>query len=138
MRVEKIDRVHIFVKDLDKAVKVFENIFSTPFSEVRCNKELNLYWRMAPIGIELLSPGSADGIVAKFIENRGEGLAGISLKVPDIEEAITEMGSNGIRLIGKYQCGGLKEARFHPKDSFGVMIQLCQYTVPHDAFIAHG
>lgn len=137
MKVERIDHIHIFVKDLDKAVTFFEDILNSSFSETRHNEELELNWRMNTLGLELLSSSSPNGIVAKFIERKGEGLAGISLKVHNIEEAVSELQSHGIRLISRYEGGILKEAQFHPKDCFGVVMELCEYTINHGSFIAN-
>lgn len=137
MEVERIDHIHVFVKDLEKAVTFFEDILGSTFSEMRHNEELQLNWRMNTLGLELLSSSSPDGAVAKLVERKGEGLAGISLKVDNIEEAVSELQSHGIRLISRYEGGILKEADFHPKDCFGVVMELCEYTVPHGSFIAN-
>lgn len=138
MKIEKIDHVHVYVKDMKKAVAFFEAVLGSPFSEVRHNPEVQLNWRMSQTGIELLSSTSSNGIVAKFIEHKGEGLAGISLKVADIEEAVSELESYGMRVVGKYEHGVLREVQFHPKDFFGVAVELCEYNVNHDSFIANG
>ena len=51
-------------------------------------------------------------------------------------EAMEEMKSRGIRQVGWANVGKLKEAQFHPKDAFGVMIELCEHDVDHTAYIA--
>jgi len=130
MKVEQIDHIHIVVKDLDKAVAFFENLLGVKFGEAVGLEEWHFKSRVAPIGsvgIELIQPTSSDSVFAKFIERRGEGLQAISLKVPDIEEAKKEMEARKIRLVSTVSAGRLKEAHFHPKDTFGVLFELCEY-----------
>ncbi len=136
MKVEKIDHIHIFVKNLDKALKFFEEALDTKFAEPHLSEELDSRTTLDPIGLELIEGGSKDSVVAKTIERRGEGLAAISLKVPDIEEAIARLESLGVRLVRRIQSGKIKEAQFHPKDTFGVMLELCEYELEHGAHIA--
>lgn len=136
MKVEKIDHVHIFVKNLDKAIRFFEEALGTKFSEAHLPENLDARTTLDPIGLELIESASPDGTVARFIERRGEGLAAISLKVPDIDQAIAHLQSRGVRLVRRFESGGLKEAQFHPKDTFGVMIELCEYELEHGARLA--
>lgn len=136
MKVEKIDHIHIFVNDIEKATGFFSSLMNTKFSRILDLEELNAKSAMEPLGIELISSISLDGPVAQNIKRRGEGVAAISLKVPDIEEAISELQSRGVRLVRRVEKGRLKEAQFHPKDSFGVMIELCEYQLEPDAHIA--
>jgi methylmalonyl-CoA/ethylmalonyl-CoA epimerase len=136
MKVEKIDHVHIFVKNLDKAIKFFEEALGTRFAAPRNSKNLDAMTTLDPIGLEIIEGVSQDGPVNKTIERRGEGLAAISLKVPDIEEAIAHLESLGVRLVRRIETGKIKEAQFHPKDTFGVMLELCEYELEHGAHIA--
>jgi methylmalonyl-CoA/ethylmalonyl-CoA epimerase len=135
VKVEKIDHIHILVKDLEKATKFFEDILGTKFCDPMVESG-GASTVIDPIGLELIASNKPDSAVARTIEKRGEGLAAISLKVPDIEEAVKELQSKGLRLIVKSQSGQLKEAQFHPKDSYGVLIELCEYNLEHGALLA--
>ena len=46
------------------------------------------------------------------------------LNVPDLDEAIADMESQGIRLVGREDRPKERVASFHPKDLCGVMIEL--------------
>jgi hypothetical protein len=63
-------------------------------------------------------------------------VAALSFKVPDIESAIAELQSQGIRLVGTVNYDHLKEAQFHPQDWHGVMLELCQYEERHPCYYA--
>ncbi len=122
MELEKIDHVSIYVKDIEKARQFFTNLFKAEFSEIRESKELDTRGSMGPAGIELIASLTPDGPVARAINNRGEGLSLVSLKVPNLEEAIAEMQSRGVRLAAKTK----RVAVFHPKDTYGVMFEFIE------------
>lgn len=137
MKVERIDHIHIAVKNLEQATKFFTEILGTTFSKPIVDDEtFQIRSVLDPLGFELIESKSPDGVISKFIEKRGEGLHAISLKVPDIEEAIAELKARGMRQVGRINPGQLKEAQFHPKDSFGVMIELCEYQDENRAYTA--
>ncbi len=121
MKAEKINNIAILVKDLEQAGKLFADLFGTEFNGPYENKELDIRRLMSPIGIALVTSLTPDGVMARTLANRGEGMYVLSLKVPNVEEASTEMKSRGIRQIGG---DGKRIAVFHPKDLCGVMIEL--------------
>ncbi|MFC1920074.1 hypothetical protein ACFLWX_04715, partial [Chloroflexota bacterium] len=69
-------------------------------------------------------------------ERRGEGIYGVAVKVPNLEKAIEDVHSRGIRTVGTLQMGKLKEVRLHPKDCYGVMIEMCEYKAEHPLLVA--
>lgn len=131
MKVEKIDHIAINVRDLAKAEKFFTDLFGTSFSKRVAFKELDLISSVDPMGIELVEPLTPDGPTATAIKRRGEGLSLLSFKVSNLKEAVAEMESRGIRLAGKVDRAKMKAAIFHPKDTFGVMIELVEYEPAH-------
>ena len=131
MKVEKLDHIAISVRDLDKAIKFFGDLLGTEFSEPRVVEEAGVIQVLDPLGIELVAPLTTDGPVAKTIESRGEGMSLLSLKVPDLDEGIAKMESLGVRLVQIIKGPQRRAAIFHPKDSFGVMIELIEYKAKH-------
>ena len=133
MKVERLDHVHIYVKDIDKAIAFFSEVLETKFSDfiVMAEEGSKLKATLEPLGLEIIQPTSPDSPVARSIERHGEGLAAISLKVPDIEQATAELEARGLKVVGRMKLGGLKEVQFHPKDAFGVMIELAEYEDEH-------
>jgi len=131
MKVEKIDHVAINVKDLRKAAQFFADLLGTEFSSPAVFKELDLTALINPLGMELVEPLTPDGPTARTTEQRGEGLSLLSLKVTNVEEAMAEMKSRGIRLVNMIDRPKMKAAIYHPKDTFGVMIELIEYKSEH-------
>ena len=126
MKVERIDFVTFFVKDLDKAVKFFGELFETqfiaPYSTSVDTKET-----IDSLGINLTAPLTQDGLSARIMATRGEGLATIVFKVANLDEAIAELESRGVRLLGREKIGSAEYAVFHPKDTFGAMLSVVEY-----------
>jgi len=132
VKVEGIDHVGIYVKDLDRAVQVLEDLFSLKFSPTFGPEDEDVLQVMDSLGINLMAPKTTDGPMAQLIKRRGEGLSSLTFKVPDIEKAIVELTSLGIRQVKRGQYGeNAKWATFHPKDIFGVFINLVEYHALH-------
>tara|TARA_Y100000588_G_scaffold323396_1_gene355953 strand:+ start:351 stop:1178 length:828 start_codon:yes stop_codon:yes gene_type:complete len=76
---------------------------------------------------ELLEPDGPDSFVQRFLDQRGPGLHHLTVQVPDIKEAVSELERLGITPFG-----GISEdtmwwmAYIHPRDSGGVLWQLYQ------------
>lgn len=135
MKVERIDHVHIAVKDLDKACKFFEDALGVEFSKDIFAPTVNTRSRMDPLGLEIVESTSPDGVIAKFIDKRGEGVQCVSFKVSDLDSAVNELLAKGVRLVGRVEVGNVREAQFYPKDSHGVMIELIEYKDIHGAAV---
>lgn len=142
MKVEQIDHIHVVVKELDKAVRFFSELLGTTFSEILSSPPeaeggfgvKASVCNLNGVGIELIAPYDPGSLSAKMLERRGEGIWAISFKVPDIDEAISEVESRGLRVIRRVEVGKVKEAHIHPKDAHGIMIELCEYKAQHPGF----
>lgn len=130
--IKKIDHLGIAVKSIDEALKVYEDILGLECSGQEIVEEQKVKVAFIPIGesnIELLESTSPDSAVAKFIEKRGEGIQHIALQVDNIEKLLEDLKQKGIRLIDekpRIGAGGAKIAFIHPKDTKGVLIELCE------------
>jgi methylmalonyl-CoA/ethylmalonyl-CoA epimerase len=96
--------------------------------EVADQKVKTAFFKVGQTKIELLEPTSEDSAIAKFIEKRGEGIHHIAFAVPDVQNALDEVGSKGVQVIDKAPRGGaegLKIAFLHPKSTHGVLTELC-------------
>ena len=126
MKVQKIHHISVLVKDLEKAGKLYSDLFGIEFEGPYEQKALDVKFLSSPLGINLAAPLTPDGPSAKTLERRGEGLSMLVLNVPDIEEATADMESSGVRLVGREDRPAARVASFHPKDLCGVMIELME------------
>ena len=124
MKVQKIHHVSVLVKDLEKAGKLYSDLFGIEFDGPYDQEDLDVRFISSSIGLNLASPLTPNGPTAKSLERRGEGLSMLVLNVPDLDEAIADMESQGVRLVGRADRPKERVASFHPKDLCGVMIEL--------------
>jgi methylmalonyl-CoA/ethylmalonyl-CoA epimerase len=79
--------------------------------------------------IELLESVDPQGVIAKFIDKKGEGMHHIAFEVPDIEAEMARLKNEGFTLLNETPKKGADNKLVcfvHPKDSNGVLIELCQ------------
>ena len=119
MKVEKIHHVALMVEDLEKAQKLYSDLFGE-FSGPNESKETDVKNYFSPLGIELVTPLTPDGPSARLLQSKGQGIIMLVLQVPNIEEAIADMEAHGVRCVAK----SASSANFHPKDTHGTMIRL--------------
>ncbi len=130
--IQKIDHLGIAVKNIDAAMKVYTDILGLKVTGIETVEEQKVKTAFIPVGeskIELLESTSPDGPIAKFIEKRGEGIQHIALRVDNLEAKLKELKEKGVRLIDekpRIGAGGAKIAFIHPKDTKGVLIELCE------------
>jgi len=136
MKIEKIDHVAIRVKELDKARKFFTAAFGCDFRSLGNSPQLDIKSIMDANGIELVEPLVQEGPTARLMAKHGEGLTLLSLKVTNLDEAVEEMKKLGVRITAQVENGDMRMAILHPKDTFGVQIELIEYGGEHPAITA--
>ena len=70
--------------------------------------------------LELLESVRPDGVIARFIEKRGEGMHHVAFSVPDIRKAIADLRGKGFEVIDtepRRGHGGRLVAFVHPRTS---------------------
>lgn len=127
MKAQGIHHIAIMTKDLEKAGKLYSDLFGIEFEGPYDLESLDGRFLSSSFGINLATPLTPDGPSARALERRGEGVSVVVLRVPDIEEAVAHMEAHGIRLLGReFRPNGQKTATFHPKDLCGVFIELME------------
>ncbi|MBU5676272.1 methylmalonyl-CoA epimerase [Alkaliphilus sp. MSJ-5] len=132
MNVKKVDHIGIAVKNLDETLKFYQDILGLECAGTEVVEEQKVKVAFLPVGdteVELLESTEDDGPIAKFIEKKGEGIQHIAFRVDNIEEAIEEMKTKGVRMIDekpRYGAGGAKIAFCHPKSTGGVLVELSE------------
>jgi methylmalonyl-CoA/ethylmalonyl-CoA epimerase len=136
MKVEKIDHIHARVTNLDGAVNLFQDLLGVDFFPVsELTEQFGLRDVVNPLGastltgLHLMEITDPNGLIQQELGHvLRHGIAAISLKVPDIKEAIAELTGRGIKMVGPvHEQGAVKQAWFDPADTFGIQIELCEY-----------
>jgi methylmalonyl-CoA/ethylmalonyl-CoA epimerase len=133
MKILKIDHVGVAVKNVDAAIKLFEGLLGLKVQGSETVPEQKVRTVFLPVGeteVELLEATAPDSPIARFLEKRGEGVQHIAFCVENIEEALAELEAKGVTLIDRKPrmgAGGKKIAFIHPKDTFGVLVELSEH-----------
>ena len=133
MKVERMDHMHIVVKDIEAAGRFFADIMG---SHVFGPRDTGLGFKVAfdNLGIEFMAPTAPGNPIADRIDGYGEGLAWIGLKVPDLDEAVAELREKGIKVAywrdysDPNWKGDVRAARTEdPTQTYGVALELAEY-----------
>jgi methylmalonyl-CoA/ethylmalonyl-CoA epimerase len=132
MKIIKVDHIGVAVNNIEASLKFFANTLGLKLEGQETVAEQKVTTAFLPVGdtdVELLQSTAPDGPIAGFIEKKGEGVQHVAFLVDNIEAALKELEAKGIRLIDKVPrmgAGGKKIAFVHPKDTYGVLVELCQ------------
>ena len=132
MKATHIEHIGIAVKSIEESIPYYENVLGLKcynIEEVADQKVKTAFFMIGQTKIELLESTDPEGTIAKFIENKGEGVHHIAFAVDSVADALADAESQGIRLIDKAPrsgAEGLKIAFLHPKSTNGVLTELCQ------------
>jgi lactoylglutathione lyase/methylmalonyl-CoA/ethylmalonyl-CoA epimerase len=127
----QISHIGIAVKDLEKSVRTYTEALGLRHEETVESPETGMAAAMLAIGnasLELLAPIGTEGVIAKFIENKGEGIHHLAVEVDDIVKTLESLTAQGVQLIDKVPRDGIegKVAFVHPKSMNGVLIELVE------------
>ncbi len=131
MNITHIEHLGIAVKSLETAIPYYEQILGMKcysIEEVKDQKVRTAFFKVGQTKIELLEPTGPDSTIAKFIENKGEGIHHLAFAVADTAEALDELSAKGIRLIDsapRAGAEGLSIGFAHPKATGGVLTEFC-------------
>ena len=132
MKIKRIDHIGIAVKGIEQAGKFYTDILGLEIENIEHVADQKVNVAFVPVAdseVELLASTDSDGPVAKYLDSRGEGVQHIAFRVEDIEEALKELKEKGVRLIDQAPrkgAGGAKIAFIHPKETNGVLVELCE------------
>jgi methylmalonyl-CoA epimerase len=126
-----ISHTGIAVKNLDDALKVYTEALGAELEGIHEALESGMRAAMLSAGsdkLELIEPIGTGGVIAKFIESRGEGIHHICVEVDDIVKTLESLSNKGVRLIDTKPRQGIegKVAFIHPKAMNGVLIELLE------------
>ncbi|MCQ2276564.1 MAG: methylmalonyl-CoA epimerase [Bacteroidales bacterium] len=131
MNITHIEHIAIAVKSLETAIPYYENVLGLKcynIEEVADQKVKTAFFKVGQTKIELLEPTCPESTIAKFIENKGEGLHHVAFAVPDTAAALNELAEKEIRLIDKEPRGGAEGLMIgfaHPKATCSVLTEFC-------------
>lgn len=130
--MQKVEHIGIAVKSLTLSVPLFEKLLNTPCyktERVENEKVNTAFFQRGETKIELLESSDKDGVIARFIEKKGEGIHHIAFEVSDIIDEIRRLKEQGFIVLSETPHKGADNKLvcfLHPKSSNGVLVELCQ------------
>jgi methylmalonyl-CoA/ethylmalonyl-CoA epimerase len=129
--MQKIEHIGIAVKSLAVSIPIYESLLNTKCykTELVASEQVNTaFFMTGESKIELLESLTPDGVIAKFIEKKGEGMHHIAFLVTDIHAEMQRMQQEGFTLLNETPKKGADQKMvcfLHPKNANGVLIELC-------------
>ncbi|MHC5200778.1 methylmalonyl-CoA epimerase [Myroides sp. LJL119] len=130
--MKKIEHIGIAVKNLQESNLLFEKLLgAAPYKQETVESEgvSTSFFMTGPNKIELLQATHENSPIAKFIQNKGEGIHHIAFEVEDIKKEIERLSNQGFTILNEIPKKGADNklvAFLHPKTTNGVLIELCQ------------
>jgi len=126
--IKQISHLGMAVKDLEEAREFYRSVFGLESSDPIIGGDGTIKVSMVEVGnavIELLQPIGKEGVMAKFLEKRGEGFHHICYEVDNINAEIALLKSKGMDVLGEPRPGAEGMSVFlHPRGTHGVLVEL--------------
>lgn len=130
--MRKIEHIGIAVKSLSTAIPLYESLLNTEcYKTETVESEMvnTAFFLTGDNKIELLESADEQGVIAKFIEKKGEGIHHIAFDVADIYAEMARLKAEGFMLLNETPKRGADNKLVcfvHPKGTNGVLVEICQ------------
>jgi methylmalonyl-CoA epimerase len=123
--------VGIAVARLDEAIAKYRALgFAVSPPETVASEGVRLaFVQEGGTRLELIESVSPDGVIAKFVAKRGEGMHHVAFAVPDVRRAMEDLKRKGFDVIDREPRrghGGRLVAFVHPRSLHGLLLELVQ------------
>jgi methylmalonyl-CoA/ethylmalonyl-CoA epimerase len=131
IKMHKLEHIGIAVKSLSHSIPLFESLLNAGcYKEELVESEAvrTAFFAFGSQKIELLESTDPDGVIAKYIDKKGEGIHHIAFAVSDIEAEMKRLTEAGFLLLTEKPRPGADNKMvcfLHPKNTNGVLIELC-------------
>ena len=129
--MQKLEHIGIAVKSLEVSIPLFEKLLNTPCYKteaVESEQVLTAFFQKGESKIELIESSIPGGVIARFIEKKGEGLHHLAFEVQDILKEMERLKTEGFQLLNEEPRPGADNKLvcfLHPKSTNGILIELC-------------
>jgi methylmalonyl-CoA/ethylmalonyl-CoA epimerase len=128
----KVEHIGIAVKSLATSVPLFQKLLNShcyKTEEVPSESVATAFFKKGETKIELLESTDPDGVIAKYLVKKGEGIHHIAFEVADIKAEMERLKEEGFVLINEEPKKGADNkwvCFLHPKGTNGVLVELCE------------
>jgi len=128
----KVEHIGIAVRSLETSIPLFQRLLNSECYKketVESEAVQTAFFRQGETKIELLEATSPGSTIARFVDKKGEGIHHIAFEVADIYAEMERLKGEGFTLLQTEPKKGADNKLvcfLHPKDTNGVLIELCQ------------
>lgn len=134
MAILAVDQIAVAVESLDEATRIYEKILGIRGEHDETVRDQGVRTRFFPVAggpttVEALESLGPETPVGRFLAKRGPGVHHIAFRVDDLRGELTRLKRLGVQLIDeepRLGAEGKLIAFLHPKETGGVLIELCQ------------
>ncbi|MBA3030532.1 MAG: hypothetical protein FP816_17205 [Desulfobacteraceae bacterium] len=136
--ISRIDHISIAVKDFEKAKSFFLTIFGAVSGAAEEDPRMKYFWNIFSLGdlsrLEIIKATGQGSFLENFLSTKKDGgVHHITLETSDIKAVKSHLEENQIPFFGYSDHNEKwKELFIHPKDAFGILIQVAQLRDPND------
>lgn len=128
----RIDHIALAVRDYERAYRFFSGLLGAIPGSHSKDDSMNYLWQNLYLGdlsrLELLTPTSAGSFLDGFLAKKEGGVHHMTLQTNNLKRAAALLEEHGIPYFGYREYGAVwKELFIHPKDAFGVLIQIGEF-----------
>ena len=130
--IKNISHIGIAVKNIDEQMAWYKDVLGLKDGGRDIVEDQGVKVQMFELGdtrIELLEPLNENSPIAKFIENKGQGIHHIAYGTDSCSEALEKAIKSGCRSIDtepRPGAHGAQIAFLHPKSTYGVLTEFCE------------
>jgi methylmalonyl-CoA/ethylmalonyl-CoA epimerase len=128
----KVEHLGIAVRNIQQSEELFSKLLGVAAYKretVESEGVTTSFFKMGETKIELLESLQPDGVIAKFLDKKGEGIHHIAYEVADILSEMERLKQEGFTLLNEVPKKGADNKLvcfLHPKSTNGVLVELCQ------------
>lgn len=132
MMIRKIDHIGIVVKNLNDALDMYRRAYGLEAKEIKTYEEVKATIAIIPLGegeIHLITPTEQGlGVIGRFLEEKGEGIHHIGLRVENIEHTMARLENSDTPCLDKkpMEVGGLRVAFTNQSFTQNVLYELLE------------
>jgi len=129
--MQRLEHIGIAVRDLGISIPLFEKLLNKTCYKTEKVESENVntaFFQTGESKIELLESTEPDGVIARYIDKKGEGIHHLAFEVSDIlaeMKRLVEEGFVVINEIPKIGADNKLVCFLHPKSTNGILIELC-------------
>ncbi len=130
--IRKIEHLGIAVKERNKAESVFQKLLDAePYKQEEVGSEnVNVsFFQVGESKLEFLEGTDESSAISQYIEKKGEGIQHMAFEVDDIHYEMERLGNAGFEILNDQPKEGADNKLIcflHPKQTNGVLVELCQ------------